>query len=129
MSDAVVDYYFEKKLAYRYIKRAQAPFTIIADEIRSWNSRIVACNDTREVVRGTFRIFDVTENRVRVEKDFTANPNTVTELVQIPLYYSDRRLLILSWQTETTSGFNHYLAGYPAFSLDQYRSWLDQGLL
>ena len=129
MSDAVVDYYFKKKLAYRYIQRAQAPFVIIADEIRSWNSRIVACNDTLEEKRGTFRIFDVTENRVRVEKEFVAPANASVELLRIPLFYSDQRLLIISWECGEEKGFNHYLAGFPAFSLTQYREWLEQGLL
>ena len=129
-SDAVVDYYYEKKLAYRYLQRSQAPFAIMADELRSWTSRIVACNDTLVEKRGKFRIYDVVEQRTRVEKDFVAAPNAVTDLVRIPLNYSDHRLLIFTWELEDgTTGMNHYLAGFPAFSLDQYIEWLDKGLV
>ena len=129
-SDAVVGYYYDKKLAYRYIKRSQAPLSIMADEMRSWTSRVVACNDTLEEKRGTFRIYDVVEKRTRVEKDFVAAPNSVTDLVRIPLNYSDQRLLIFTWELEDgTTGMNHYLAGYPAFSFDRYREWLEKGLI
>ena len=129
-SDAVVDYYYEKKLAYRYIQRSQAPFAIMADELRSWTSRIVACNDTLVEKRGKFRIYDVVEKRTRVEKDFVAAPNCVTDLVRIPLNYSDHRLLIFTWELEDgTTGMNHYLAGFPSFSLAQYLEWLDQELI
>ena len=129
-SDAVVDYYYEKKLAYRYIQRSQAPFAIMADELRSWTSRIVACNDTLKEMRGKFRIYDVVEQRTRVEKEFVAAPNAVTDLVRIPLNYSDQRLLLFTWEMEDgTTGMNHYLSGYPAFSLEQYLEWLEKGLI
>lgn len=128
MSDAIVDYYFEKKLAYRYVKRSQAPFTIVANEIRSWESRIIACNDTLEEKRGTFKIYDVTEKRTRLEKEFVAAPNRCTDLVRIPLYYSDKNLIVITWELENgEKGINHYLAGSPAFSLAQYKQWLEEG--
>ena len=46
MSDAVVGYYFDKKLAYHYIQRAQAPFAIACDELIDNYIRRYACNDT-----------------------------------------------------------------------------------
>ncbi len=127
MSDAIVDYYFEKKLAYRYVKRSQAPFTIAASEIASWNARIVACNDTREEQRGQVKVVDVSTGEVRLERDFTAAANAVTTLGQFPLYYSERTLLAITWEIGGERGQNHYLAGSPAFSLDTYKSWLREG--
>jgi len=35
MSDAIVDYYYEKKLAYDFIKRSQRDFIIMLDEMDS----------------------------------------------------------------------------------------------
>jgi beta-mannosidase len=128
MSDAVVGYYVDKKLAYRYIKRSQAPFTIAANEIRSWESRIVACNDTLSEKRGHLKIYDVTEKRTRLEIDFTAAPNGCTDIVRIPLYYSDKNLIVFTWELEDgEKGTNHYLSGSPAFSLEQYKQWLKEG--
>jgi beta-mannosidase len=41
ISDAVVDYYFNKKLAYYYIKRVQEPFCIMVSEPEAWHIKVV----------------------------------------------------------------------------------------
>jgi beta-mannosidase len=46
-SDAVVDYYFCKKLAYHFIRRSQMPLILTLREPKNWRQEIVACNDTR----------------------------------------------------------------------------------
>jgi beta-mannosidase len=130
MSDAVVDYYFEKKLAYRYIKRSQAPFAILFDEIKSWNLRLLAANDTLSWVKGCVKVTDADTDQVIVERSFSARPNATNELCRLPMYYSEQRLLLIEWELEDgTVGHNHYLAGFPAFSLERYRAWLAQGKL
>lgn len=130
MSDAVVDYYFEKKLAYRYIKRSQAPFAILFDEIKSWNLRLLAANDTLSWVKGCVKVTDADTDQVIVERSFSARPNATNELCRLPMYYSEQRLLLIEWELEDgTVGYNHYLAGFPAFSLERYRAWLAQGKL
>ena len=124
MSDAVVDYYYRKKLAYDYIKRSQAPFAIIADELAKWNQRIYACNDTLEVKRGHLRIFDIDTNETLADIDFTARANTSTEIAALPIFYSEKRFLVFEWTVDGKTDYNHYLCGYPAFSLAKYRDWL-----
>ena len=126
ISDAVVDYYFEKKLAYGYIKRAQAPFIIAAGEISSWALPIYACNDTLGKVCGHLKITDSESSETLYEGDFTANENTSTLIAQIPVYYSDKKILIFEWEANGERGFNHYLCGYPPFSLDKYREIIDK---
>ena len=118
MSDAVVDYYFTKKLAYNYIKRAQAPFTIAAGALTNWNLNIYACNDTLEKVSGHYSIKDAETDEVLYESDFTAGENSTTALTALPLYYSEKKILIFEWSANGEAGFNHYLCGYPPISLE-----------
>lgn len=124
MSDAVVDYYFTKKLAYDYIKRAQAPFTVAASELGNWKLRLHACNDTLTEKRGHLRVYDIETDETLAELDLTAAANTSTELVGLEIYYSEQRFLVFEWEVDGKKGFNHYLCGYPAFSLERYRAWL-----
>ena len=121
MSDAVVDYYFTKKLAYGYIKRSQAKFAIIADEIACWQLPIYACNDTLEERRGHLTVRDSSDGSVIHECDFCAKPNASTLIAKLPVYYSDRKVLIFEWVADGETGFNHYLCSDLPISLEEYR--------
>lgn len=63
-SDAVVDYYFEKKLAFDFIKRAQQPVCMIAKETDGWNRQFVICNDTVQKVSCRYQIIDLVTDQV-----------------------------------------------------------------
>ena len=120
MSDAVVDYYYDKKIAYGYIKRSQAPFTIAAGEISDWTLPIYACNDTLVEKQGTFTVKDAETEKILVEKQFKVGTNKTEMLARIPVFYSDHKILIIEWEANGEKGFNHYLCGYPPFNLKKY---------
>ena len=120
MSDAVVDYYFTKKAAYHYIKRSQAPFAIVADELNNWRLPIYACNDTLTEQRGHLCVLDGMSDEVIYECDFTVGENRSLCIARLPIYYSEQKILIFKWEANGKRGFNHYLCGYPPFSLKSY---------
>jgi beta-mannosidase len=136
-SDAVVDYYFGKKLAYHYLRRVQRPLCLMIDEPHAWHVRLVAGNDSRTTYRGDYRVWDADTGETVLAGDFTSPTNTNAELGRIRVSHSDRRLFLISWTVDTTlaptgeagggnHGGNHYLLGTPPFSLAQYRDWLAQ---
>ena len=126
MSDAVVDYFFEKKLAYRYIKRSQAPFVIAAGELRMWTLPIYACNDTLAAKSGHLTVKDSDTDALIYECDFAAEINTSTLIAELPIYYSDKKMLIFEWTVDGERGFNHYVCGYPPLSLDTYSALMEK---
>lgn len=128
MSDAVVDYYFEKKLAFEYIKRVQKPFIIALGELTDWSMPVVLCNDTLEEKKGTVKICDADTKEVLLEKDFVAKENTSTVLDYIETYYYEKKLLIIEWDVNGEKGYNHYLCGSPAHDFEKYKKWLEKDL-
>ena len=124
MSDAVVDYYFEKKLAYSYIKRSQAPFVIAAGELNNWVLPIYACNDTLLEKHGHLAVKDAGSDELIYECDFAAGVNTSTLIAELPIYYSDRRILMLEWTVDGECGFNHYVCAHPPLSLADYKEFI-----
>ena len=126
MSDAVVDYYFNKKLAYDYIKRSSAPFIITLREINSWGQEIVTANSTFDTVSGRVKITDLDSGSVVFEREFTAAANANTLLGKIELMYSDKGMFKIEWETGKFSGFNTYLYGSPAFDLQKYKTWIEK---
>jgi len=124
MSDAVVDYYFTKKLAYFYIKRSQAPFSVCADELDNRSLDLYACNDTLEKKQGHLIVKDALSNEIIYQCDFSATENTSIKIASVPIYYSDQKILVFEWEVNGEQGFNHYLCGYPPISLEMYKTFL-----
>lgn len=127
MSDAVVDYYFEKKLAYYYIKRSQAPFAVAMDEIKSWKSGLFALNDTLDDVNGTVTVKDAETESLIYSGTFLAPKNSSTMIASIPIFYSEHKMLIIDFALDDgRRGRNHYLCGYPPFDLKKYIEWIER---
>ncbi len=126
MSDAVVDYYYEKKIAYDFIKRSQQPFAIVSSEIESWKVNIIASNDTLKKMCGTYSVKNIDTGEILLSGDFCAEENSNTLLGRIPIMYSDKGMLLMEWNIGGERHFNHYLYGAPAFDLAQYKYWYGQ---
>lgn len=125
MSDAIVDYYYEKKLAYDYIKRSQRDFIIMIDEMVSWGQPVLCCNSTLHEIAGTVRISNLDSNETVFETAFRAAANANTEIGKIPLMYSDQGMFLIEWKLENgEQHFNTYLYGSPKYDLQQYKGWL-----
>lgn len=123
MSDAVVDYYYEKKVAYSYIKRSMTPFVIMAGELENWGSDIVASNDTLKCISGTYKVTDLDSGKLLAEGDFSVGANQNKTLCHIPVMYSDKGVFMIEWEIDGKKYFNHYLHGYPAFDFETYKKW------
>ena len=130
-SDAVVDYYFQRKLAYSFIKRAQAPLYLLLKEPENWGLALAACNDGREDIPLEYSVQDVDTGEILASgQTVTAAPDQVgggvTALGQIPFSMGEKRFYLLEWQSALGGGKSHYLAGNPPFELARYRGWLEK---
>lgn len=126
LSDAVVDSYFRKKLAFYYIKRSQEPFCIMMDEPDSWGINAVAVNDTLEAQSGHLTVTDGDTGAVLAETDFAVGANGKNVVARMPFMYSDKKLYLIKWTVNGKSYYNHYISGSPAFSLGQFKAWGDK---
>ena len=126
MSDAIVDFYYSKKLAFDYIKRCQAPFSIFLTEINGWGSKVIASNCSLNKVSGSYKIYDADTGETLIERGFGVEENANREVGFVRLMFSEQRMLIIEWTlSDGTKGKNHYLAGFPPFNMNKYmKEWL-----
>lgn len=124
LSDAVVDYYFSRKLAFPVLKRIQQPLCLVLREPQDGAQVLVACSDRRESVRVAFTVTDVATGETLLSGEGEASGDAVSDLGQIASDGSARRFLKIAWTAGETSGINHYLAGPPTFDLETYRAGL-----
>lgn len=121
-SDAVVDYYFVKKLAYWYIKEAQNPLLVVLAEPKDWKQEVLVVNDTKESVSLSYRIQDAETETVIAEGKCSMEAHRSVDTGAIPYSQGDKRLYAITWKTaDGVEGKSHYLAGNPPFDLHWYK--------
>jgi beta-mannosidase len=124
-SDAVVDYYFEKKLAYHYIKRSQNAVCLIIGEAGSGKYLpVVACNDTLSPVEMAYKIWDIDTQEVILDGVFTVPANQNWQVGVIRTFASEQGFYRVEYQVNGETYHNHYLVGSPPFELERYKEWL-----
>ncbi len=118
-SDAVVDYYFCKKLAYHYIRRSQENICLMMDD-HTGELVLYGVNDTQEDVHVTFSVVDADTDEVIVKGKTVIVADSSTALYTI--HDSSRaRFYWIKWETDgRAEGFNHYLHGKPLYDYDWY---------
>jgi beta-mannosidase len=133
-SDAVVDYFFEKKLAYHYIWRAQRPLCLFMGEPGAGKYLpLIVSNDTRQSAELSYQVRDAEAGAILAQGRFTSPPNQNWQVERLRTFASDQRLYLIEWALAPlgTGGApqkfgNHYLSGTPPFDLLTYRGWLAQ---
>ncbi len=124
ISDAVVDYYGRKKLAYEYIRRVQQNVCAIIGEPADASHPVLVVNDSDQPVEGELTLHDASSGDRILGASFAADANGKAHITTIP-ESKKTAMFLLDWKTSAgVSGRNHYLAGPRPFTLTQYRKWL-----
>ena len=124
-SDAVVDYYFAKKLAYEYIRRVQQGVCVIIGEAGTGKYLpVVVSNDSRAEARISFLVWEADSGETILQDTFKIPANQNWQAGKIRTYASQQCLYLIEWEHNGEKFGNHYLAGTPPFSLRGYINWL-----
>lgn len=123
ISDAVVDYYYRKKLAYFYVKRIQGEVCAMCGEAEDGTHQVILVNDTRCPVSGVVTVHDADSNRLLLEESFQLEANGKAFAGSVP-QAAQPALWLIRWKTRQSTHLNHYLAGPRPFQLEDYRRWL-----
>lgn len=125
ISDAVVDYYFQKKLAFYYIARAQQPVCMICAEAENWHHGVFLCNDSNETHTVKYLVKDGETGEVLGEGNAVSAANENVCVERFKAYSGLQRLIIMEWTLDNgVRGANHYVTGYPPFQVNRYAEWL-----
>ena len=123
ISDAIVDYYNRPKLAYRYIKSAQADVCAMCGEVEAGRHPLVIVNDTLAEVDGHVVVSDLDSHQILFESNYQVNRNGSKVVGSIP-HSIQPAMWLIEWTVGGKKFQNHYLAGPRPFKLDDYKRWL-----
>ncbi len=120
LSDAIVDYYNSKKLAYYYIKRAQKTVCCMVND----KLELVAVNDSLKPAKGSVKVVDIDSNKELFSGEFAVNANSKGVIAKLKQPTAQGMLLITyKEQNEKDENLNHYMYGKPPFKLAGYKKW------
>jgi beta-mannosidase len=106
ISDAIVDYYGTKKLAYHYVKRSQQPFCMMFDEPIDNKITLVATNDLQEEQVVSYTVTNVNNDTVLLDGKTTVEANGIIRLDSITPKQGE--FYLIEWTANGKKGVNHF---------------------
>jgi beta-mannosidase len=125
ISDAIVDFYNNKKLAYYYIKKVQTNICVMIGDPKDGSNPVVAVNDTREAASGSVVVKDADSGETIFSSSFDVAANGKTVIGNIP-ERNKQTIWLIDYSSGNKKFTNHYLNGTPPFRLEDYVRWYNK---
>lgn len=123
ISDAVVDYYGRKKLAYSFIKNVQQDVCVMIGDAAQDGHTVIAINDTREMKNIKVSINDADTGKVLLKQKSIIEKNGKKTLSYLPKI-TNNALWLINYKVDGKEYNNHYLSYQLPLSFLQYKKWL-----
>ena len=125
ISDAVTDYYYNKKLAYWFIRNVQKNICLMINDPVDGCYPLVAVNDTRQSASGLVTVKDLGSGEKIFEGEYSVGANEKGLVERLP-YREGQGILLITYTGPDGECSNHYLYGDAPFDLDWYRGMLEK---
>ena len=122
-SDAVVDYYFVRKLACSYIKRAQQEVMLTFSEPADWMARLQCSNDLDHEITLNYTVREAGSSEILLQGVKTVPADTSCEIDMMKVSIGEQKMYIIEYEYNGRKSFNHYTQGFPPFDLEKYKIW------
>lgn len=122
ISDAIVDYYYNKKLAFHYIKRSQQPVCLMFDEPENGSIALIAVNDLPEdkEVSYTVRRGD----QVVLSGSCVVPADRAVQADVLRIGENEKEFYHIAWEMDGKTYQNHYFTNIIDIDYCAYRAAL-----
>ena len=112
VSDAIVDYYYEKKLAFHYIKRSQEPVCLMFDEPKNGKIQLVVSNDLPEDKTFSYTVKRFTgmecEDEVVMSGVGAVSADMTVPIETLEIAEGEKEFYLIEWDMDGNTYKNHY---------------------
>lgn len=123
-SEAVADFYGEKKLSYKYMNRAYEPVCLMIKETDG-KYELVVSNDTLSSADIKYTVTDCETGSIMASGKFTSKANDAEKISDIEFPSTDTFVLI-EWETDGKKFKNHFIADIRKVTYKKYIEELDK---
>lgn len=127
VSDAIVDYYFVKKLAYHYIKRSQEPVCLMFDEPMGNMLTLFGVNDLPKDYRVSYKVSKVlpeADSEVVLMGQAELRSDSSLEIGKLVIMDNEKCFYLIEWELNGKTFKNHYFTNIIDISYRDYLSTL-----
>ena len=108
ISDAIIDYYFCRKLAFHYIKRSQQPVCLMFDEPENGQMRLIAVNDLPENKQISYTVKRFSDDAEVISGGCKVPADGVLELSKLAVAEKEKEFYYIEWCADGKICRNHY---------------------
>ena len=128
ISDAVVDYYFTKKLAYDYIKNSQQPLCLMFDEPNDNNEIVLfAANEAPIDKTFSYTVTRIDDNSIVANGSATIDGSGILKLDSVCVDPAQKEMFLIEWETEDgTGGKNHFVNNIKGIDYNRYIDFISK---
>ena len=125
ISDAVVDYYFNRKAAYFYMRRCQQPLLAFVGELKHWSHPVYISNHSRKAARVNLSVSDGDTGETLLTGTYEIPAVQTLPIGEVKALVSDQRLLLLRYDCDGRAYGNHFITGTPAYDPADMLRWFE----
>ena len=125
ISDSVVDYYFNKKVAFHYIKRCQNPQLCFMTPMEGWDYSVFASNHCHEESEIKVTVTDGDTGEVVFNTTAMMDPDETRKIGAISGIISEQRLFVIKYEANGKCFANHFITGFPAYKAEDMMRWFE----
>ena len=126
ISDAVVDYYGIKKLAYSYIKRSQEPICMMFDEPKGNILPLHAVNEFDHDEMLKYEITDLTSGKTVVSSTALAEANSSVCVYKVEIKPEEKHFYLIKWELDGKTYSNHYMTNLKDIDYTEYLGYIEK---
>ena len=124
ISDAIVDYYYTKKLAYHYIKRSQEPVCLMFDEPDGGQICLVGVNDLPVEKKVSYRVMK--EQVIVASGEAVLGADSTLKIDFVDIEEDEKKFYLIEWMMDGKRYKNHYYTNIIGIDYRHYMSFLQE---
>ncbi len=127
-SDAVVDYYYIKKIAYNYIKNSQSTVCLMFREPKGSHAELVAVNEHLREIELKYTVTALSSGKVAASGNARLEANSdALVLNTVAMDTTCFEIYLIEWETsDGIGGKNHYTCGTVPFDIKRYKELMSR---
>ncbi len=120
VSDAIVDYYYSKKLAYHYIKRSQNPVCLMFDEPADGKIALYGVNDLTEAKQISYSVTNLTTGEQVLSGSAQLAAESSAAINGLPVTEEEQNFYLIEWKMDGKVYKNHFHTNLLDVSFEAY---------
>ncbi len=125
ISDSIVDYYFNKKVAFHYIKRCQRPQLCFITPMVGWEYPVFLSNHCHDAAEVKVTVTDGDTGEELFSGEATIGADETKKIGSIRGIISEQRLFVIKYELNGKSYANHFITGFPTYKAEDMLRWFE----